>query len=331
MRAFSPTAKGFQLIFSRPAIPLAEIAWRWSIAIAAWFLGIAFLAEFSSSLPVNTVDRLLLGTQQPALILRALQRIFHGSAFRFTESGILLGTAMTVAWIVITSLGRAATLKAIIEELGVSSSKGTGHSIFSLLALNCARSAVTLAAVVAAVGAILITSGIWASTHLSVSDGARLWLLFLFLVWLAWTCLNWFLSTAAIFVVADDLSARAAIAGTIGWCREQLGSVIAAGIWFGLAHGGALIVACGAGFTVLSMTAILGMGPALFLVFLIVAVYSAVADFLYIGRLAAYVSIARAGEISDLATRKDSPISGPRSDAVDQNELILSDVPLLAT
>jgi len=106
MRSVSATAEGFRLIFRRPAIPMAEIAWRWSFAAAFWFLAIMFVVEYSDSLSVNTVDRLLLGTRQPALILRALHRIFHGSALRFTTSGILVAISITIAWIILSSLGR---------------------------------------------------------------------------------------------------------------------------------------------------------------------------------------------------------------------------------
>src|SRR6266436_4627604 len=121
MSSFSPTAEGFRLIFRRPAIPFAEIAWRWTFATAAWLLGITFLLGYMGSLPVTTADRLLLGTQQPVLISRALQRIFHGSAFRFTEAGIVVLIGLAVAWIVLASLGRAVTLAAMLEEFGIAS------------------------------------------------------------------------------------------------------------------------------------------------------------------------------------------------------------------
>src|ERR1700722_15524015 len=159
MSSPSPTAAGFRLILRRPAITLAEIAWRWSFAVAVWFLGGAFLLQYAGSLSVNAVDKLLLGTRQPALILRALHRIFHGSALRFTTSGILLAIGLTVAWIVLASLGRGATLKAMMEELGITPSPnarcGMMH-IASLFALNFLRAATTLAAVIAGFGALLI-------------------------------------------------------------------------------------------------------------------------------------------------------------------------------
>ncbi|MCU1270454.1 MAG: hypothetical protein JWN74_1748 [Acidobacteriaceae bacterium] len=329
----SPTAAGFRLILRRPTIVLAEIAWRWSFAVAVWFLGGAFLLQYAGSLSVNSVDRLLLGTRQPVLILRALHRIFHGSALRFTTSGILLAIALTIAWIALASLGRAATLKATMEELGITPSPNTRRgTIFSLFALNFLRAATTLAAVVAGFGAVLIASGVWASTHLSAGDAARLWLALLLLVWISWATLNWLLSTSALFVAADGIGAFPAISATVGWYRDRRGSVLAVGTWFGLIHGGAFLTACGAGFTVLGMAAALGPGPTLFLEFLILAVYSAVADALYIGRLTAYLATIRGAPAYARLPQAPLPtVSGSGRASIDQSELILSDVPLPAT
>jgi len=118
----SPAIAGLRLIFRRPAIALAEIIWRWSFAAAVWFLAVAFAVEYLDSLPVNAVSRFLLGTGQPILIARALKRIFEGSALRFTETGVLLGIGLGAGWIVLASLGRAATVDAVAKELGIDSS-----------------------------------------------------------------------------------------------------------------------------------------------------------------------------------------------------------------
>jgi hypothetical protein len=208
-----------------------------------------------------------------------------------------------------------------------------GGMISSLLALNFLRAASTLAAIVAAVGAIFIASGAWASTHMSASGAARLWLFLLISVWTAWAMLNWLLSTSSLFVAVDGVSALTAISSTLSWYRDRLGSVLVAGIWFGLIHGGAFLTACSAAFTVLGMAQILGSGPTLFLEFLIIAAYCAVADLLLIGRLTAYLAIIRRGASLDLREPQLPPPIFPGSErtAIDQNELILSDVPLPAT
>ena len=330
----SPTSEGFRLIFRRPAIVFAEVAWRWSFAAATWFLGVMFFFEYADSLPVNAVERLMLGTQQPFLVLRAIQRIFHGSAFRFTEAGILLAISLVIAWIVLASLGRAITVHSLIEELGIAvSGANERHGIFrSLLALNLLRAAAALAAVVAAFGSLLIANSLWASTRASAADAMRLWFALLFLTIVAWATLNWLLSTAALFVVKDRVGAPGAIASTVDLSLEKTGPQLAAGVWLGLVHLGAFIVASGAGFTVLGAANLIGAGPFLFLEFLIAIAYSAVANSLYVGRLAAYLRIMAGDPLDSEQVPLVPTYSLPRGDsAVDQNELILGDMPLPAT
>jgi hypothetical protein len=329
MSSFSPTSEGFRLILRRPAIPFAEIAWRWTFAAAAWLLGTVFLLEYMGSLPVSALDRLLLGTQQPILISRAIQRIFHGSAFRFTEAGIVLLMGLAMAWIVLASLGRAATLAALMEEFGVASGP-TRRTVRSLFALNSLRVAAFLAAKVAGIGATLFASSFWASTHVSAADATRLWFAALFLVWIIWAVLNWLMSTAAVFVATGQRGALNAIAASGRFCVEHTGYVLAAGVWFGLPHMGAFIAALMAGFTVLSTVAAWRAGPAMVLEFLIIVGYCAVADFLYTGRLAAYVAIVRGPE-AELSGLTSTITPANVSASVDRDELILSDVPLLAT
>ncbi len=334
MSAMSPTSEGFRLIFRRPAIVFAEISWRWSFAAATWFLGVMFLFEYADSLPVNPVERQMLGTQQPFLVLRAIQRIFHGSAFRFTEAGVLLAISLVLAWIVLASLGRAITVYSLIEELGIAvSDANERRGIFrSLLALNLLRAATALATLVAAFGSLLIANSLWASTRTSAADAIRLWFALLFLTIVAWATLNWLLSTAALFVIKDEVGAPSAIASTVHLCLEQTGPVLAAGVVFGFVHLGAFIVACGAAFTVLGAANLTGAGPFLFLEFLIAIAYSTVVHCLYVGRLAAYMKII-AGDLPDSGQVPSvSAFSLPGgSSAVDQSELILGDMPLPAT
>jgi len=317
------------MIFRRPAIPFAEIAWRWTFAIAAWLLGTFFLLEYMGSLPVTAADRLLLGTQQPVLISRALQRIFHGSAFRFTEAGMVVLIALALAWIVLASVGRAVTLAALLEEFGIALGPSR-RTVGSLCALNFLRVAVFLAAKVGGIGAVLLASSFWASTHISAGDAARAWFVGLLLVGIVWAILNWLFSTAAVFAAIEQQGALSAIGSCARLCVEHPGRMLAVGIWFGLPHLGAFITAWGAGFTMLSTVGAWRMGPALALEFLIIAGYCAVADFLYTGRLAAYVAIVRGLEVEQSReTSSIAPESGPT--AVDRDEVILSDLPLLAT
>src|SRR5258708_5354950 len=134
----------------------------------------------------------------------------------------------------------------------------------------------------------------WGGLQLLLHCWTNSALLFLFgMIWAVW---NWLLSTAAVFVATEQKGSLSAIASCARLCMEHTGRVLATGVWFGLAHLGAFIVAVMAGFTILSTVGAWRMGPALVLEFLIVGGYCAVADFLYTGRLAAYVAIVRGPE-----------------------------------
>ena len=308
--------------------------------MATWFLGVMFFAEYMDSLPVKSLDRLMLGTRQPGLVLHALRRIFGGSAFRFTKAAVLLVILLTIAWILLAALGRAATLEAMIEELGITrSGRGSGRTpLSSLMGLSFLRAAVTWAATVCVIGSVLVPSSVWASSKASGEDMARLWFALLITTVMAWGLLNWLLSTAAVFAVAEQMDTLAAIAATVRLVWRQPGQLLAALALFGTLHGAVFAIAGGVGLTVLGMTGALGAGPVLFVELLIAMAYVAVTDSLHIGRLGACLAIIRGEELAQSVQSGETPPSRPSIEqpallhsSVDPTELILSDAPLPAS
>src|ERR1700694_3703906 len=106
MKRRSPTLEGFQTMFRLPVLGLAEIAWRWSFGLATGAEFAFTLREYLGTLPVTAGGVLLLRTRQPALIAQVLARIFQGSAPRGAAALVVLTLALTLAWIVLASLGR---------------------------------------------------------------------------------------------------------------------------------------------------------------------------------------------------------------------------------
>jgi hypothetical protein len=296
MKRRSPTLEGFQIMFRLPALGLAEIAWRWSfgLAIAA---ALAFaLREYLATLPVTAGEMLLLRTRQPALIAQALARIFQGSAPHAVLALLALTLALTAAWIVLASLGRAVTLKTMFEyfrssgraresETPISIARGLN----SLLALNSLRAAVMLAAAVGIVGAALVAGG--ASSPDDPSPGKVLLIFWLFtmLIGLAWSTLNWYLSLAALFVVRDGASAFAALLKAADLCRMRPGPLAAAATWFGIAHAIVFVIASSTAALPLGFAEVLPGSVVFGGLLLVTLLYSAAVDFLYVGRLATYV------------------------------------------
>jgi len=327
----------------RPSVGLAEIAWRWSFGAACVTLLVVSAIEYLDTLPVSPGDLLLLRTRQPLLIWQALARIFSGSALRAVETLVALAAAFSIAWLCMASLGRAATLRALLLHFRQGQNLRLAYGdrgqlrlsdLPALFGLNFLRLAATLAAVVGALATFWI-GGAVSSVEDSVPAAAFLICLsVLVLVGWAWSVVNWVLSVAAVFVVAEARDSFAAVASTIDLVRHRSRSVFAAGVWFGLAHLTAFVAATSIVVFPLGLAEFLPRGAVLGGVVLVTLLYFAAVDFLYIGRLAAYVGIVELPEAAAVASIIPSrpwngPDSRPRtsSAAVDPAELILSDGP----
>lgn len=299
MKQRSPTLEGFQVMFRLPLLGLAEVAWRWSFGLTVTAALLFSLREYLVTLPVTAGEMLLLRTRQPALMLQALARIFQGSAPRAAAALVVLVLTLTVAWIVLASIGRAATLQTLIEYFRDSgarfargpetSPRSRTRSLNSLLALNSLRATAALAACVAVVGAMLVAKS--ASSPADPSPGTVLLIFWMLttLVGLVWSLLNWYLSLAAIFVVRDGAPAFAALAAATNLCRARSGSLVAAATWFGIAHAIAFVVATSVAAFPLGFAEVLPGGMVFGGLLLVTLLYFAAVDFLYVGRLASYL------------------------------------------
>jgi hypothetical protein len=342
MQSRSPTPEGFRAIFRQPSFGLAEIAWRWSFGAAAGLLLMLSFSEYLDTVPVGRSDLLLLRTGQPGLISRAVQHIFRGSGFRVVETAVLLALTLGAAWVVVASLGRVATVRALLahfrkNNVATSERQATKNwRLRSIFGLNVFRFGATLAAAVGCLAAILLGAAASRPSDPAPGSAFLIFLTVTMLVWLAWSTLNWFLSLAAIFVVAHGEDTFGAVTSAIDLCQTRPGSVFAAGIWFGLAHITAFVVASSIVGFPLGFAAFLPPGVVLGGVLLVTLLYFALADFLYMGRLAAYVAIVELPE-SPVSAETAPPLIPDEpayldpnlqpSSAVDASELILSDVP----
>lgn len=323
MSLSSPISAAFRLVFRRPSLPLAEIAWRWSFSAGAWFLGFAFFAAYLGSLPVNSLDRLMLRSDQPALIARALRHIFSGSGFRFTVTGILLVLLLVLSWIVLGSLSRVALVRAAAAELGVSADSN-GHALPTLLFLNFLRVAIAMAAILAIAGSIILASSFWASTHMSVAGAGILVGLGWLLAWFFWAFLNWLLSFTGALAPLE----HGAFSSALAMFSRKKSAISLIGIVFGSCHLAAFAVAWMATSTALGLSGAVPLRGRVVLVAIVVMAYCALADFFYTGRLVAYVSLLRPEEapVENPCIAQSFPPGGL---SIDKGELILSDVPLL--
>jgi hypothetical protein len=342
MKSSSPTLEGFRLMLRRPSFGLAEIAWRWSFGLASCLLLAFSFFEYLKTLAVTRGDLLLLRSRQPVLISQAIAHIFGGSGFRVVQTIIILATCLAIGWIVVASLARAATIKALLgyfsepENSPAVSRQPATSRLHSLFGLNVFRVAATLAATIGCLAALLLGGAVSPAGNPAPGSAFLVFLSVVLMVWLVWSVMNWFLSLAAVFVIAEGQDTFCAIGSAAVLCRNRAGSVFAAGTWFGLAHITAFVIATSVVAFPLGLAGVLPTGIVLGGVILVTLLYFAIADYLYMGRLAAYVAIL---ELPQTPLVSDKPASGlppgdqrvvtgtPASNAVDQDELILSDSP----
>jgi hypothetical protein len=329
VNSFAPTAAGFRLVLRRPALALGEIAWRWSFAAAAWFLAGALLFHFFDTLPISPLERLLLRSGQPFLVWRALRSVFSGSLFRFTEAAVVTGIGLTVAWVLLASLGRLVVVRSLLDELGTVPPRSSNLS--ALLSLNFLRSAIFLATKLSALGTLFAASSLWASTHLRAADAGRMTFLGWFVIGTVWAALNWLLATATVLAAADSGSAVGSVGQVLRLLGQRPGPMVMALLCFSGLQMLGLAVIFGATLPPVAMAGAGHLAGLLLVEFLLLLVYSATADFLHSVAVAAYLLIWRGEQPTPALNTR--PGTGPADleRSVDRNELILSDVPLVAT
>ena len=308
MNPRSATLEGFRAVFRWPSLGFAEIAWRWSFGAAAGLLITLSCFEYLDTLPVTRGDLLWLRSRQPLLVSQAVGNILRGSGFRLVETLIVLAVALTVGWIVVAAWARAATIEVLLAYFRGQPERPTAWRFSAFAGLNFLRAAAALAAIFGGVAAFVV--GGMASPQDEAAPDVTFLIIMIIggLVWLAWSMVNWLLSLAAIFVVADGRDTFGAIADAVDLLRRRSGAVFAVGTFFGLAHAAAFVVASIAAAFPLGLATVLPWPMVLGGLMVVTLFYFAVADFLYIGRLAAYVAIVELPEVPASAETAPPPL-----------------------
>ena len=286
----TPVRDGFRAIWRQPSIFFAELAWRWSWGGAAILLTGLALFEYLHTLIVTPTDLMLLRLKHPLAVSRALADIFHGSGPRVVFTCIVLIPALALLWALLGSLGRFATLRALVSRATPDWVSKPG-SIPALVGLHVLRIALALAGLLSFLGAAVVAS--FVSTRKTPHAGLEL-LLFVplaILVSAIWSSVNWLLSLAPIFTVHDGEDTFGAIAAALAFTRRRGGKTSAVGFWFGAMHLVAFIVGTTVIMYPLAVASLVPPGITLLLMGVIVLVYFAVADWLYVARLAGYLAI----------------------------------------
>lgn len=338
---------------------LGEISWRWVIGATATALFCFGLVEYVSTLPVTNGEVLFLRTRQPYLVAEAIMHMLRGTLNRAVMSAVLAALFLVLLWMIAASLGRVTILGAMLDYMRAqiarkASDAGLAHDaptdaaserrvtnpIPTLLRLNFLRVALTVAAVVGLIGAVILAGFALPESNPQPGLAFLLFLPLLAGICLAWSVLNWLLSLAAVFAVRDHEDALGAISAAVSLCRDRMAAVLAVNAWTGVAHALAFL---GATMVVGVLLGLAGTLPSRLLTLGLIGVtiaYFAVADWLYTARLAGYVCIAETPEA--LLAPQPPPISfSPQGGmqiqptpfvetTIDRDEPILSDVPVIS-
>jgi hypothetical protein len=286
----TPVRDGFRSIWRQPSIYLAELAWRWSWGVAAIILTALAVNEYLHTLVVTPADLILLRLKHPLAVSRALADIFRGSGPRVVFTAVVLIPALALLWTALGSLGRLTTVRALVTRVTPGWTPKPG-SIRALFGLHILRVALGLAGVLSYLGAAVLAS--FVSTPKAPHLGLAL-LLFVPLVLLIsaiWSSVNWFLSIATIFPVRDGEDTFGAIAAALDFCRRCGGKTSAVGFWFGAMHLVAFVIGTTVVMYPLAVASLVPPAVTLLLMAAITLAYFAVADWLYVARLAAYLAV----------------------------------------
>jgi hypothetical protein len=96
---------GFSAIFRDPLVYIAELAWRWTYAVASALLIAYGVLLFLNSLPVSARDAFGLSGIIPGLFVEALANIFRGSGPKMLRMAAMLFAGLGLLWFLAASLG----------------------------------------------------------------------------------------------------------------------------------------------------------------------------------------------------------------------------------
>jgi len=283
----NPITQGLRAVTRDPAIFLVEILWRWSFAILACLLvagvGVMLLGPLHVGHAWDTAWRSRDPQRMGQLVLAVLLLLGMKA---IVIAAIAVPLSIALLWGIFSALGRFVTVKRL--RTGLTSLRF--RSIFALQLLRAFIGWLCLVLLFAAMfGEALIAT-----------RGPQPDLLLYYLMVLPsvvvissfWLTVNWYFSLAAIFG-REGQSFRGALRQARQTVRQQRSDFAGTGFVFLLFRVVILLIAtaiCGL------TSGMVGSSPQSYFTLLIIVslAYFAIADFLYMARMAAYLALAAA-------------------------------------
>jgi hypothetical protein len=282
----NPITQGLRAVMRDPAIFLVEILWRWSFALLACLLVAGVGLMLLGPLHVGKAWDTAWGSRDPQRMGQLLVAIILLLGTKLIIAAIAVPLAIALLWGILAALGRFVTIKRLRSGL-------TSLRFRTVFALQLLRGLVSWFALVLLFATIFGEALI--ANRGTQPDLVLYYLMVMpsvVLIGVSWLILNWYLSLAAIFG-REGQSFRGAFRQARQTVRQQRSDFAGTGFVFLLFRTIILLVAvaiCGL------TSGMAGTAPQSYFVLLMVVslAYLAVADFLYMARMAAYLALAAA-------------------------------------
>src|SRR6476646_2129030 len=279
--------QGLRAVMRDPAIYMVEILWRWSFAILACLLVVGVGLTLLGPLHVGPVWDNAWRSRDPHRMSQVVLGVVLILGVKvIIAAAIAVPLAIALLWSILAALGRFVTVKRLRSGL-------TSLRFRTVFALQLLRGLVSWFALILLFASTLGEALI--ATRGTQPDLVLYYLMVMpsvVLIGFSWLILNWYLSLAAIFG-REGQSFRGAFRQARQTVRQQRSDFAGTGFVFLLFRVVVLLIAiaiCGL------TSGMAGTEPQSYFVLLMVVslAYFAVADFLYMARMAAYLALAAA-------------------------------------
>ena len=279
----SPLRDGWRVLKRAPATILTEIAWRWTFGLAFCATLYYGFREYFASVEITNAEYAAMRSLQPYTWIAILGRVMVAFIEGLHLIGPIMIPALVILWVALSTIGRAATIRAL-------SAVDSRTNWPATAALNLFRLILVAAAILAYFGCGALIDAMVGDTTQHLAAVVLLAALAMIVIATVWGMLNWFLSLAPIFTIRDGTGLFASITQAVDVYRVRSRAFTASGFSFGFIRTVLVIIA-----TILSLLPIAQFsGTHVRLTILIVVTtslaYFALADALNIWRLAAYIS-----------------------------------------
>ena len=272
--------EGWRVLRRCPGVVIGEIIWRWLFGATALVLVIVGLHTYFLNIEISEAEYRGIKSLEPFTWLAIAVRVFSAVLSGIRAIGPILIPSLTLLWIALATVGRSLTVRSL-------ASKESHTNWLSLTALNFFRALMLYASLLAFFG-IGVFAGNFFDPQIDLPALVLIQVIALLLLAFIWSIVNWYVSNAAIFAAKDAAGLKQSFEGAARLYSAGLGRI---GTAFSVLRTIAVIFAT---FVSLAFAAELANGHRrrpIAAIIVVTLAYFAFCDFLYMWRLACYLSL----------------------------------------